>query len=594
MTIRLTTSTRSGGWSSLVRLGLNHKGRVALLSLSSFGAAMCEAGFLVLVTGTLLSLTSGHDRVGPVAGLEASVPLALSVAAVGLVLRFILSMVTVRQSAALGATIRTQMRQRLARSYLGASWSVHQSEPSGRLQELLGGFVGRVLAAVTASTQGLTALLSMLAFLVAGLLVQPLATIGVLVFLGALAAILGPLRSAIHRAAQGSNDADLKFASSVAELGTLGREMQVFGVRDAFSQRISDLIQQASQGQRKVQVLFGSLAPTYTFFAYGTVLAAVAGLTLVDRQDITSVGAAALLMLRSLSYGQQLVSVQGTIISSLPAIQEVESTVSRYDNEAAPNGRHILASATPLRLDQVGFSYDNSRNALRDIDFTVEPGEILAVIGPSGAGKSTLAQLLLGLRCPSHGDVSIGDVSLSQISRHWWATQVSFVPQDPALFTGTVAENIRFFREGISDEAIQDAASRAHVLSDIESLPQGFDTHLGERGAALSGGQRQRLSIARALAGAPSLLVLDEPTSALDGRSESLIRQTIVDLKGQTTVVIIAHRMSTIDMCDRIAVVEAGTLTALAAPSDLWRTSEFYRQALSTARMSHSPPPVEA
>ena len=130
---------------------------------------------------------------------------------------------------------------------------------------------------------------------------------------------------------------------------------------------------------------------------------------------------------------------------------------------------------------------------------------------------------------------------------------VSFVPQDPALFTGSVAENIRFFRDGIDDDDLRRAAQQANVLADITALPQGFDTHLGERGGGLSGGQRQRLSIARALAGSPSLLVLDEPTSALDGQSEQLIRDTILGLRGQVTVVVIAHRMSTIDMCDRIA-----------------------------------------
>lgn len=575
------------GWAALGPMWKAHKGRIGLLSLTSFGAAMCEAGFLVLVTGILLSLTSGNDKIGPVAGIDAPISLALGVASLGLLLRFALSMVTIRQSAALGASIRAELRQRLAGSYLNASWAVHQAEPSGRLQELLSGFVGRVLAAVTAATQGLTAALSMVAFLLAGLVVQPIATLAVLVFLAGLAAILAPLRRAIRRAAQQSNRADLAFASTVAELGTLGREMQIFGVRAAFARRIAHLIDAASDSQRRVQVLFGSLAPTYTFFAYGSVLIAVAALTQVDRQDITSTGAAALLMLRSLTYGQQLVSVQGTVVSSLPAIDEVEDTITRYGAHAAATGVRVLEGALPMNLRDVMFSYDGVRPALTDVNLTVAPGEVLAIVGPSGAGKSTLAQLLLGLRTPAAGQITIGDVPLAEVDRDWWTRQVSFVPQDPILFTGTIAENIRFFRDGIRDSDVREAAAQAHVLADIEALPNGFEAHLGERGASLSGGQRQRLSIARALAGRPSLLVLDEPTSALDGRSESLIRQTIVDLKGQTTVVIIAHRMSTIDMCDRVMVVEGGTVTTLGSPTQAMSRNDFYRSAVQSAGATH-------
>ena len=182
-------------------------------------------------------------------------------------------------------------------------------------------------------------------------------------------------------------------------------------------------------------------------------------------------------------------------------------------------------------VSRASFSYDGSLPTLSDIDFTLQQGEILGVIGPSGAGKSTLAQVLLGLRAPDTGSVMVGGVDLAQVDRAWWTRQVSFVPQDPVLFTGTIAENIRFFRDDVDDAAVFRAAEHANVLSEIRAMPQGFDTHLGERGGGLSGGQRQRLSIARALAGSPSLLILDEPTSALDGHSESLIRDTIVGLQ---------------------------------------------------------------
>ena len=237
----------------------------------------------------------------------------------------------------------------------------------------------------------------------------------------------------------------------------------------------------------------------------------------------------------------------------------------------------------PVVVQSASFSYDGSRPTLRGVDLTLQQGEILGIIGPSGAGKSTMAQLLLGLREPSSGRITVGGIPLDEVDRAWWTARVSFVPQDPVLFTGTVAENIRFFRDAIDEPALVRATEQANVQDDIAALPDGFDTHLGERGGGLSGGQRQRLSIARALAGSPSLLVLDEPTSALDGRSEALIRDTILGLKGHVAVVVIAHRMSTIDMCDRIMVIEGGAVTALDSPAALNKSSDFYRRALSTA-----------
>jgi ATP-binding cassette subfamily B protein len=227
------------------------------------------------------------------------------------------------------------------------------------------------------------------------------------------------------------------------------------------------------------------------------------------------------------------------------------------------------------------------RAALTGVTFSISQGEVLGVIGPSGSGKSTLAQLLLGLRAPTTGTMSVDGSDLRDVDRSWWSRRVAFVAQDALLITGTVADNIRFFRDDIDAAALRRAAFQANVLSDIEALPDGFDTHLGERGSQLSGGQRQRLSIARALVGQPEFLVLDEPTSALDGQSEALIRATLADLRGRITVVIIAHRMSTLDICDRIVVIENGRMTSCGTPSALHENSDFYRNALSVAGIAH-------
>jgi ABC-type multidrug transport system fused ATPase/permease subunit len=192
-------------------------------------------------------------------------------------------------------------------------------------------------------------------------------------------------------------------------------------------------------------------------------------------------------------------------------------------------------------------------------------------------------QLLLGIRDPDQGTITINGLDLRQIDRASWSSRVAFVPQDATLITGTIAENIIFFRPGISENQLIDAARAAHFLDEIQSLPDGFNTHLGERGQQLSGGQRQRLSIARALVDDPEFLILDEPTSALDMKSESAIRNTITELHGRVTVLIIAHRVSTLDICDKLMVIENGALTAFGKPAEIAKTKIIYADLLGSA-----------
>ena len=577
---------RPSGWSALMGLTRDYRGKMILLGLASFAGAMLEAGFLVLLTGTVLAMAAGRDTI--TLGIGPAIPLTVALVAAGaaVVVRLVFSMATVRISASLSALVRTEQRVRVTQAFLRADWGVQQGEAAGRLQELLTSFVGRINAAVGALTQAITSSLSLLAFLSAGVLVDPVATVAVLGALAVLGLGLTPVRRRIREAAKQSASTDIAFATTVAELGALGQEMQTFGVRERFESRLEAVVLATTEQQRRIQVLSGTLSPVYTFLAYGAVIVGVGVLEAIGADDLAAIGSIMLLMLRSLSYGQQLLSVSGTLSASLPSLEQVDETVDHYVQHRADDGGKVPASVAPVTFDRVTFAYTEERPALAEVDLTIQPGEMLGVIGPSGAGKSTLAQLILGLRRPTSGVITVAGEPLAQVDRAWWTQRVAFVPQDPLLFTGTVAENIRFFREGFDDEAVRRAATQANVLGDINNLPRGFDTHLGERGSQLSGGQRQRVSIARALVGEPELLVLDEPTSALDGQSEALIRETLAAVQGKVTVVIIAHRLSTLDLCDRIAVVENGRLTALGAPQQVRESSAFFREALKVAGMA--------
>ncbi|KGN34714.1 ABC transporter ATP-binding protein [Knoellia sinensis KCTC 19936] len=552
------------------------------MSVVSLIGAVFEALFLVALTGLGMALVSGATTVGPMWGQSLSLGSALAAAAAFLLGRTAMVVIGAWSTARLNAAVTREERARLAHSYLATGWAIQHNEPAGRLQELLTTFINRVTLAVNALNQAVVAAVSLTAFLVAGLLVDAIATAAALGALALIALGLIPLRRRIRSGAVASAKSNLNFAGSISELGALAMEMHTFGVRKRFVERIDRDSDVTVETQRRVNFLTYALAPIYVSIAYSALLVGVGAFALVGSGELAVIGAVLLLMLRALAYGQQLTASMGALASHLPFLDSITSTTSFYENHADLSGTEQPQHATPLEVVNLSYEYAPGKNALQGATFRVERGEAVGIVGPSGAGKSTLAQLLLGVRRPTHGELLVSGTPLNDIDHAWWAKRVTFVPQDARLLTGSAAENIRFFRDHIDDAAVRDAAAKAHILDDLEKLPQGLDSHLGERGGRLSGGQRQRLAIARALAGRPEILILDEPTSSLDAVSERLIRQTLSELKGETTILIIAHRLSTLKFCDRIMVVERGKITSLGAPQTVQKESPFFRRSIDS------------
>ncbi|MGH9085213.1 MAG: ABC transporter ATP-binding protein [Acidimicrobiales bacterium] len=290
-------------------------------------------------------------------------------------------------------------------------------------------------------------------------------------------------------------------------------------------------------------------------------------------------------MLRSLSYGQGLQGAYVTVSSSAPALEQLQERIEYFERGRRHDGGEPIGAIGTLRADRVSFSYTEAEPVLREISFSIEPGEIIGIVGPSGSGKSTLVQLLLGLREPDRGRILADDRDLSQLSKGELARKVTFVPQSAHLIAGTIADNIRFWRDGVTSEDVERASRLAHLHGDVATFPDGYARQVGEHGGHLSGGQQQRLCIARALVEDPDVLIMDEPTSALDVRSEQLVRTTLLALKSHVTVIVIAHRLSTLDICDRIMVIQNGRLMAFDTPDALEASSDFYREALVLSGM---------
>ena len=244
----------------------------------------------------------------------------------------------------------------------------------------------------------------------------------------------------------------------------------------------------------------------------------------------------------------------------------------------APNAPVLAVGAGHVRFEDVRFAYDPDREILKGIDLDIPAGSTVAVVGPSGAGKSTLARLMYRFYDVTGGRITIDGQDVSQVTQASLRAAIGIVPQDTVLFNDTVGYNIAYGREGAGDADVRAAARGAAIAGFIESLPDGYDTRVGERGLKLSGGEKQRVAIARTLVKNPPILILDEATSALDSRTESEIQATLEDIERGRTTIVIAHRLSTVVDADQIVVLEGGSVVERGTHAQLLRKAGLYAE----------------
>ncbi len=238
------------------------------------------------------------------------------------------------------------------------------------------------------------------------------------------------------------------------------------------------------------------------------------------------------------------------------------------------------------------FSYDESKQILKDVSFTVKPGESVALVGPTGAGKSTIVNLISRFYNVNGGRVLIDGQDISQVTIHSLREQMGIMMQDSFIFSGDIEDNIRYGKLDATHEEIVKASRTVCADEFISKMPDRYQTEVRERGSMLSQGQKQLISFARTLLSDPAILILDEATSSIDVQTEKALQTGLnAMLKGRTSF-IIAHRLSTLDICDRIMVIQGGELRGFDAPGVLEKTSDFYREALVLSGLESNPDPT--
>jgi ABC-type multidrug transport system fused ATPase/permease subunit len=552
-------------------------------------AGLFEAGVLALMAQVAFSMAQGDSSteiaLGPVE-VEASVPQLLGIAVVLAILRLAVQWTLAFMTARMSASAQSRLMRKLFHAYSRAAWAVQSRDGEGHLQEMMASHARSATQAAMIVAGAISPLSSFTILVFSAVLLSPPIAMAVAVAAVGIFFVLRPFGRMTRRQAALHSAGSLALADGVGEAVRLTEEMHVYGTAPQHRDRIDHLIDNVEAPFFRTQLLSMGVPALHQGLALVLVITGLSVLYALGGENLGALGAIVLILVRALSYGQQLQSVYQRLNDVSPFLDRIFKEVARYDGSEQRSGTEPVPPSSDISFDRVAFAYDSRQGVLHDVSFRVEAGETIGIVGLSGAGKSTLVQLLLRLREPDAGVFRMGGTDVREIALDEWQRRVAYVSQEPRLLGGTVAENIRYFRDFIDDGAVETAARMAHIHDEVLSWPGGYDHRVGQRLDAVSGGQRQRLCLARALAGHPEILVLDEPTSALDPRSEVAIQRSLEELRGAVTMFIVAHRMSTLSTCDRIMVVESGRIAALDTPENLQQVDGYFRVAMELAGVS--------
>jgi ATP-binding cassette, subfamily B, bacterial MsbA len=402
-----------------------------------------------------------------------------------------------------------------------------------------------------------------------------------------------PIRFTVRRIAKRSRlvaRQSGELAAVVTEALQSPLEIQAYGLERQQSERFSQRVREIFRHSMKA-IKYMAVGPPVIEFV--SVCGLMAGLYLGAQSGMNFATFTALGFALYMTYEpvKKMSILHGIIKSRMASLERLEEILDAEDTVASPVApRRLPADTGDLVFDNVSFSYPNcsgnGRAALTNVTVALRPAETVALVGASGAGKSTFALLIPRFFDPTEGRVTFCGMNLREVNKAELRSRIAFVPQMPALFNDTIAENIRMGRLGATDDEVRAAARKAFIADFIEGLPEGYQTAVGERGTALSGGQRQRVAIARAFLKDAPVLILDEATSALDSESEEMVRKALRELmKGRTTVMI-AHRFSSISLARRVLVFEEGRVTGDGTPELLGRTHRVYQRMCELQRLA--------
>lgn len=486
------------------------------------------------------------------------------------------------------ALARRELSSELFTGYLYLPYSFHVQRDTTSLSRVIGGDVESALGGFLASLLGVVSKgLSGLVLISLIIVVDPTVALGTVLVLGCgymfvyrlIRARQVRLGAKMIEASLAVGRTTLEGLSGVKELRVLGRES---ASTNEYKKSFAELTEtQASN-------LLASALPRYVIevFAYAGIVAVTLAFVLKGQGTaaIPSLALYALAGNRLVPIFQQFFAAAITIKYHTRAVESLEADLAVVRSSSR---HHLIELDQPLAfkkeivLENLTFQYPTAnRPALNQVSLTIPQNQSIGLVGRTGSGKTTLADVILGLYPPASGTISVDGVNLIESNERAWRKRVGYVPQNVFLTNASIARNIALGipEEQIDHAAVVRAAQMAQAEEFISQLPDKYETVVGERGVKLSGGQRQRLGIARALYHNPDVLVFDEATSALDGMTEDAVMQAVQSLSAERTMILIAHRLRTVQACNRIVMLEAGRVVADGTYDELMRSSSAFKQ----------------
>lgn len=553
--------------------------------------AILDALALGLLAMVASPLGSGNPVILPGIGEVKGTGLFVAIGAIGLltIVKGMLSVALLWWATRRSARYELEIGSRLFRSYVSAPWIERLKKNSADIVRMTDVSVEATIslyllpgATLIGEALSLSAVILVLA------LFKPIIAITTLVYLGGLGAILY-FWVARHSGIAGA--VNLEYSHRVQRLiHEMVGAMKELTLRNKTGE-IADVVREGRVHTTRARSNYAFLSQVPRFVLEsgimgGFILVGIVGYLVGGTSEALT--AVALFALAGFRMAPSVVRFQGVVAQmnafapqARSVIDEIHSTETANQARRERPSATLAESPTSLELKNVSFRYPGARrNAVDKVNVTIPFGHTVAIVGSSGSGKSTLVDLILGLLEPTSGRISIDGTPLTSLAESWGA-RVGYVPQDVSLFDATVAQNVALTWKGeIDRDQVRNVLARAQLLRTIESRDGGLDAIIGERGLALSGGQRQRLGIARALYARPMVLVLDEATSALDTETEAEVTEAIKGLKGQSTMILVAHRLATVMHSDQIFFMRDGQVAAQGTFNELVSTMpDFARQA---------------
>lgn len=551
---------------------------VILMSLAEVVSVMSIGPFMALV-GNLNQL-QGEGllaqvyRWSGVASTTQFVVLAGAASLAALTASALISMYTLWRLSMYGALVGAQLGNRLYAHYMAQPWLFHASGNSAQLTNKIAQETQRVTVLIINAFMQLNAKLIMASVMAVAILVYNPAVAVVGVSLFALA-YLGLYKLVRIRLEQNGRDVSkyqaLRFMLMAEGFGGI-KDALLLGRQRTFTERFAKASNHFAVANASSQII--SQVPRYAveLLAFGSVIALVMYLMVAHQGDVGTIlpvlSVYALAGMKLLPAFQQVYSSITQIRGTLPALDSIKDDLRNSllatgasNIPTGEAGAEHLVPTQSIQLQGVRFQYPNAeRWALDQLNITIPANKVVGLVGASGSGKSTAIDVLLGLVTPQEGALLVDGAPIQAHNLRAWQNSVGFVAQSIFLADSSIRANIAFGLppEVIDEEKVRRAADMAHLTDLLNTLPQGLDTFVGERGVQLSGGQRQRIGIARALYHDADVLVLDEATSALDGITEKMIMDAVHDFGGKKTIVMVAHRLATVKQCDWIFMLQDG------------------------------------